>query len=90
MVKNEKTKRVMLSLLVAFFAVNFLAVAIKPPCSAESSYSTGLIAELGEASTVLIYSQIDATVKVYVPDENWLPTTDYLLVPRARWAWIKC
>jgi len=29
---------------------------------------------------VLIYSQIDATVKVYIPDENWIPTNDYILV----------
>lgn len=77
----KKQKSMALSLLLLFFAANFLAVTITPQCSAESSYSAGLIAELGEASTVLIYSQIDATVKVYVPDENWLPTTDYILVP---------
>lgn len=46
-----------------------------------------LIAELGEASTVLIYSEVDATVKVYVPDENWNPTTQYLLVPIAIGTW---
>lgn len=47
----------------------------------QTGYPPALIGELGEASTVLIYSQIDATVKVYVPDIYWVPTTQYILVP---------
>jgi hypothetical protein len=40
-----------------------------------------MIAELGEAATVLVYTRIVATIKVYVPDINWVPTTEYFLVP---------
>ena len=49
--------------------------------AATEEYSSAMIAELGEASTVLIYAQIDATIKIYVPDANWVPTTEYFLVP---------
>jgi len=52
-----------------------------------AGYAPALIGELGEASTVLIYSQIDATVKVYVPDIDWNPTSDYVLVPVTVGAW---
>jgi len=50
-------------------------------CKAETQYSSNMIAELGEAATVLIYSQIDANIKVYYPDVNWVPTTLYFTVP---------
>jgi serine protease Do len=59
-----------------------------PSCTAvTTTYSTAAIGELGEAATVLIYSQIDATVKVYIPDANWVPTTEFVLVPVAIGAW---
>lgn len=57
-------------------------------CSvATTTYSPAFIGELGEASTVLIYSQISATIKVYIPDVNWVPTTQYILVPVSIGAW---
>jgi hypothetical protein len=78
--RNQKT--IGFALLLTLCTANFAMFINLPLCSAAANgYPPGLIAELGEASTVLIYSQIDATVKVYVPDENWLPTTDYILVP---------
>lgn len=49
--------------------------------AATEEYSPAMTAELGEASTVLIYSQIDANIKIYYPDENWVPTTQYFIVP---------
>lgn len=59
-----------------------------PKCSAATtSYSPAFIGELGEASTVLIYSQINATIKVYIPDANWVPTTQYILVSVAIGGW---
>ncbi|MGQ9625234.1 MAG: trypsin-like peptidase domain-containing protein, partial [Candidatus Bathycorpusculaceae bacterium] len=50
-------------------------------CKAETQYSSNMIAELGEAATVLIYAQIDANIKIYHPDVNWVPTTLYFTVP---------
>jgi hypothetical protein len=59
-----------------------------PSCTAvTTTYSPASIGELGEAATVLIYSQIDATIKVYIPDANWIPTTQYILVPVTVGAW---
>lgn len=81
--KNMKTsKAIVLTFLLMLFVAN-CSFLINAPLSfaAGGSYSTGFIAEMGEASTVLIYSQVDATVRVYVPDQNWQPTTAYLLVP---------
>jgi serine protease Do len=46
-----------------------------------SGYSTQIIGELGEASTVLIYSQIEATIKIPVPDADMAPTADFISVP---------
>jgi S1-C subfamily serine protease len=77
--KTSKTIGLALLLLTLLSANN--AVHNKSLLAIPDSYSTGFIAEVGEASTVLVYSQIDATVKVYVPDYYWQPTTDYLLVP---------
>lgn len=58
------------------------ALIVVPNCSAATTaYSPAFIGELGEASTVLIYSQIDATVKVFIPDDNMVPTNEYILVP---------
>jgi serine protease Do len=49
-------------------------------CAADGDYSNATIGEMGEASTVLIYSQIDANIKIYIPDDNFVPTTEYILV----------
>jgi serine protease Do len=51
--------------------------------AATTTYSPAFIGELGEAATVLIYSEIDATIKVFIPDANWVPTNQYILVPVA-------
>jgi len=69
---------VLLTLLVAG-----AGVMPRQPISADAAkvYSSSMIAELGEASTVLIYSQVDATIKVFYPDVYWVPTTTYFLVP---------
>ena len=77
--KSAITKATMLLLLVT--TMNFLAKVQLGNAAATTTYSPSLIAELGEASTVLIYSQIDANIKVYYPDVNWVPTTTYFLVP---------
>jgi S1-C subfamily serine protease len=66
--------------------MNFMAKVQISNAAATTTYSPSLIAELGEASTVLIYSQIDANIKVYYPDVNWVPTTTYFLVPVSVWA----
>ena len=55
--------------------------------AADAGYSPALIAELGEASTVLVYSQIGATVRVYVPDANWNPTAELLQADVTAGAW---
>jgi serine protease Do len=68
-------------LLVLLFASSLGAFTNVGRSTASSGYSPAMIGELGEASTVLIYSQIDATVKIYVPDTNWVPTAQYILVP---------
>jgi len=61
--RNQKT--IGLALLLTLFVANFNMFINLPLCSAAANvYSPGLIAELGEASTVLVYSQVDATVKV--------------------------
>jgi S1-C subfamily serine protease len=49
--------------------------------AANEEYSPIIITELGYASTVLIYSQIDANIKLYYPDVNWVPTTQYFIIP---------
>lgn len=48
--------------------------------AAATSYSTELIAELGEASTTLIYSTLTATVNLPVPDANMNPTANIISV----------
>jgi len=45
------------------------------------AYSSSMIAELGEASSVLIYSQIEANIKIFLPDVYWVPTTLYFTIP---------
>lgn len=68
--------------LSAMFLLALSALMVIPNCSvATAAYSPQFIGELGEASTVLIYSQIDANIKVYIPDANWVPTNEYVLVP---------
>ena len=56
-------------------------IMVKICDAAAEEYSSAMIAELGEAATVLVYTRIVATIKVYVPDINWVPTTEYFLVP---------
>jgi serine protease Do len=67
--------------LGVIFLLALSALMAMPNCSAATTYSPQFIGELGEASTVLIYSQIDATIKVFIPDENWVPTNEYIDVP---------
>jgi len=71
------------TILLAMLLTSTFGVLVNTQRStaANSGYSPAMIGELGEAATVLIYSQIDATVKIYVPDANWVPTTQYILVP---------
>jgi hypothetical protein len=69
--------------LGVIFLLALSALMAMPNCSAATTaYSPQFIGELGEASTVLIYSQIDATIKVFIPDENWIPTNT-LMCPLA-------
>ncbi|MDI6905318.1 MAG: trypsin-like peptidase domain-containing protein [Candidatus Bathyarchaeia archaeon] len=79
--KSAITKAIMLLLLMT--SMNFLAKVqfCNAAATTTYSYSPSLIAELGEASTVLIYSQIDANIKVYYPNIYWEPMTTYFLVP---------
>jgi S1-C subfamily serine protease len=81
--KSTITKAIILLLLMA--GMNFLA-KLQFCNAATTTYSPSLIAELGEASTVLIYSQIDANIKVYYPNVYWEPMTTYFLVPVSVWA----
>jgi S1-C subfamily serine protease len=68
--------------LGTIFLLALSVLLVVPNCSAATTtYSPQFIGELGDASTVLIYSQIDATIKVFIPDENWVPTNEYVLVP---------
>jgi S1-C subfamily serine protease len=77
--KNRKT--VGLTLLLMLFAANASMLSNIPSGSAAtSSLSLGLIAELGEASTTLIYSTITATVNMPVPDANMNPTANVVSV----------
>jgi serine protease Do len=71
---------IMLLVILAIASTGTLTV-IPQSFAVNEGYSPALIAELGEASTVLIYSRIDATVKVFIWNDNWQPTTDYILVP---------
>ena len=78
-----KTKLIGTILLILMLTSVSGTLSIIPQVSAAdtTTLSPALIGELGEASTVLIYSQIDATIKVPIPDANWVPTTDYVSVP---------
>lgn len=80
--EDEKLKNTKVLGTILLLALSVL-IAI-PNCmavTATTTHSAAFIGELGEASTVLIYSQLDATIKVYIPDINWIPTTQYILVP---------
>lgn len=78
-----RSKRTIGTILLATLLISMLgaSVNIQKGLAADTGYSAAMIGELGEASTVLIYSQIDATVKIFIPDEDWVPTTQYILVP---------
>jgi serine protease Do len=79
MKNNKPVGAILLTMLLASMLGAFTNIQ---GCTATSSgYSPAMIGELGEAATVLIYSQIDATVKIYIPDANWVPTAQYILVP---------
>jgi S1-C subfamily serine protease len=74
-------KAIGFALLLLIFTANFAMLTNAPPSfAATNGYSTGLIAELGEASTVLIYSTITATVNLAVPDANMQPTANVLSI----------
>lgn len=77
--RNSIVFAVFLSLLA--LASISLPLMVKVCEAALEEYSSAMIAELGEAATVLIYTQISATIKIYIPDVNWVPTTEYFLVP---------
>ncbi len=67
--------------LLLLLTANISIMAETQLCrAATEGYSPAMIAELGEAATMLIYCQIDADIKIYVPDMNWTPTTDYFTV----------
>lgn len=75
--KNRKA--IGLALLLVLFAANANMLVNTPLGSATASgYSSGLIAELGETSTTLIYSTITATVNMPVPDANMNPTANII------------
>lgn len=70
-----------LMLLTLLLTINLNTVTRIPLISAApNGYSLGIIAELGEASTVLIYSTITATVNMPVPDANMQPTANVISV----------
>jgi len=74
MMKNKKIIG-FASLVIIILAATTCLTNV-PIASAAGSYSLGLIAELGEASTVLIYSTVTATVNLPVPDANMNPTAN--------------
>jgi S1-C subfamily serine protease len=77
LMKNRRS--IGLALLVMLFSANASALVNVPSGSgASSTLSLGLIAELGEASTVLIYSTITAKVNLHVPDANMNPTANLI------------
>ena len=78
--KNNETIGTMLAIVMSLSLLGSFVNVQQTRAAADSGFSTAMIGELGEAATVLIYSQIDATVKIYVPDANWLPTAEYILV----------
>jgi len=77
---NRKTIGIILLTTLLLFTVGTIS-CIQKVAAANSGYSAQLIGELGEASTVLIYSQIDATIKIPIPDDNMVPTADFITVP---------
>jgi hypothetical protein len=77
--RNLKT--IGLTMLLMFFTANIgIFTGIPLTSAATTSYSTGLIAELGEASTMLMYSTLTATVTLPVPDANMNPTATIVSV----------
>jgi S1-C subfamily serine protease len=80
-IKIKKTIITEVALLLIVALVMSIGNRVETYATTQSGYSPALIGELGEASTVLVYSQIDATVKIYLPDMYWVPTTQYILVP---------
>jgi hypothetical protein len=75
-------KAIGLTLLLMFLMANTGILVNVPLGSATTNgYSLGLIAELGEASTVLIYSTLTVTVNMPVPDANMNPTATIVSVP---------
>jgi hypothetical protein len=76
--KNRKA--IGLALFLVLFMANASVLFSIPLCSATDGYSAGLIAELGEASTMLIYSTLTATVNMPVPDANMNPTANVISV----------
>lgn len=79
-------KCVIIGVVLSLLVMGSMAIVVEGE-AANGGYPPALIAELGEASTVLMYSEVQATVKVYVPDANWNPTTQYFLVPISVGTW---
>lgn len=77
-----KNRKIIGIALLATLLLSTMGVigSIEKVAAANGGYSTQLIGELGEASTVLIYSQIDAIIKIPTPDADWVPTTDFFTV----------
>ncbi|HEX9863154.1 MAG TPA: serine protease [Candidatus Bathyarchaeia archaeon] len=76
---NTKIIRIALLATLLLVTMGFNG-SIGKVAAANSGYSTQLIGELGEASTVLIYAQIDAIIRIPVPDADWGPTADFFTV----------
>ncbi|NWF86904.1 trypsin-like peptidase domain-containing protein [Candidatus Bathyarchaeota archaeon] len=77
----KNLKAIGLAMLLMLFVANYgMLDGIPSGSAATTSYSTGLIAELGEASTMLIYSTLTATVNLPVPDANMNPTATIISV----------
>jgi serine protease Do len=77
---NRKTLEIIVLATLLLSTVGFIS-SIQKVAAANDGYSVQLIGELGEASTVLIYSQIEATIKIPIPDDNMAPTADFITVP---------
>ena len=73
-------KSIMTGIALSLLLMANMGIMAESAATSEG-YSPAFVAELGEASTMLIYSQIDANIKIYLPDMNWTPTTSYFTVP---------
>jgi len=73
-------------MLSLFLMAHMSIIAEVQLCKATNgTYSPALISELGEASTMLVYCQVDANIKIYYPNLDWTPSTTYFTVPVSLW-----